>query len=300
MNLKKKVSIIIATQNRYEDLCETLNKIKLQTYKNYEVIVVDSSDEFISKKIKKKFKFIKYIRGIKGKGRINAFNIGLKSASADIILTLDDDSFPGLKSISRSVKIFDKNPNVGLIGFNILHYSDYIKRYNQLDGVFKINDFKENFHWSGCGGAFRKDIVKKLGSWEEWCLITPYELTMCCKTIKLKYQCISHDKIFVLHKWAPPGNPIQRLQQDGIYIYSCTISFFLYVIKYYPLSIKTILFLYENILKCLIDFIIKNRFTVIKAMFHSLFKTNKYIKKRITIDSNKLKNLQIPSNFIGK
>lgn len=300
MNSKKKISIIIATQNRYIELCETLNKIKLQTYKNYEVIVVDSSDDFISKKIKKKFKFIKYIRGIKGKGRINAFNIGLKSATADIILTLDDDSFPGLKSISRAIQIFDKNPKVGLIGFNVLHYSDYIKKYSKLDGHFRINDFKENFYWSGCGGAFRKVIVTKLGFWEEWCFVTPYELAMCCKALKLNYKCISHDKIFVLHRWAPPGNPTQRLQQDGMYIYSCTISFFLYIIKYYPVSIKTFFLLYENVLKCLLDLIMKKRFTALKAMLNSIFKTKKYIKLRIEIDSCKFENLQIPSNYLGK
>ena len=49
MKKNELISIIIASQNRYDELSETLNKIKDQEYKDYEIILVDdgSRDELL-------------------------------------------------------------------------------------------------------------------------------------------------------------------------------------------------------------------------------------------------------------
>ena len=37
------ISVIIPSYNRYDKLCNAIHSVKAQTYKNYEIIVVDDS-----------------------------------------------------------------------------------------------------------------------------------------------------------------------------------------------------------------------------------------------------------------
>ena len=85
------ISIIIPTLNRYPQLDKVLNDLELQTYKNFEVIVIDQSDQYNEKfydKYKINFKLIIQ----KEKALWKARNQGIKLSEAEYILFLDDDS----------------------------------------------------------------------------------------------------------------------------------------------------------------------------------------------------------------
>ncbi len=79
---KKKISIIIRTKNeeRWSTVC--LKKIYLQTYKNFEIILVDnfSKDKTLIKKKKFKLKKILKIKKILPK---QALNLGIKHSNGE-------------------------------------------------------------------------------------------------------------------------------------------------------------------------------------------------------------------------
>ena len=85
------ISIIIPTLNRYHQLDKVLNDLELQTYKNFEVIVIDQSDLF-NKKFYDKYKINFKIIIQKEKALWKARNQGIKLSEAEYILFLDDDS----------------------------------------------------------------------------------------------------------------------------------------------------------------------------------------------------------------
>ena len=83
-----KISIIITTKNEAQVIENLLNSISGQTYKNYEVILVDnnSSDETVN--IAKKHGYKVYI---KGPERAAQRNFGVLKATGDYVLILDAD-----------------------------------------------------------------------------------------------------------------------------------------------------------------------------------------------------------------
>ena len=89
--MDKKFSIIIPNYNKEDYVEETLNSIFNQTYKNYEVIVIDdaSSDNSIEKIKNYDVKLFHTNRKMAGGAR----NVGLDNATGDYILFLDSDDY---------------------------------------------------------------------------------------------------------------------------------------------------------------------------------------------------------------
>lgn len=90
LNLPK-VSFIVITHNFSKFVCDCLNSIKNQTYKNFEIIVVDDCSEDNTVKIIEEFisnnkSFeISFIKNEKNLGQFSSFIIGLKQANGQFI-----------------------------------------------------------------------------------------------------------------------------------------------------------------------------------------------------------------------
>ncbi|MFC0321992.1 glycosyltransferase family 2 protein [Gallibacterium melopsittaci] len=113
-----KISLIMATLGRTKEIYNLLDSLVSQTYKNFELIVVDQNEHYEVKNIIDKFLNkldIKYIRSnIKGLS-INR-NIGLKYCDGDIVAFPDDDCFYSNNVLEEVYKIFmDKDIKLALI-----------------------------------------------------------------------------------------------------------------------------------------------------------------------------------------
>jgi len=99
------VSIIIPTLNEEQFIGECLESIKNQTYKNYEVIIVDSGSKDktleIAKKYKAKIVFEPRL------GFAIAKNTGARKSKGDILVFTDADSLYEKEWIEKIVKRFD-------------------------------------------------------------------------------------------------------------------------------------------------------------------------------------------------
>ena len=79
--MKNKISVLMTVYNAEKFLKESINSIKNQTYKNWELIIIDdfSSDKSLSKIKELKNKKIKLYSLKKHIGRTRALNYGLTS-----------------------------------------------------------------------------------------------------------------------------------------------------------------------------------------------------------------------------
>ena len=116
-----KISLIMATLGRIDEIKVFLDSLEIQDYRNFELIVVDQNDENVLKDIidsyKEKF-YINHIR-IKEKGLSLARNIGINNASGEIIAFPDDDCAYSKGILSFVNGFFTNNDNFGFVTFKL-------------------------------------------------------------------------------------------------------------------------------------------------------------------------------------
>ena len=191
-----KISVIIPTKDRTQDIVRCLGSISIQTVLPDEVVIVDSSD---TEELKPAFNpfddlNIKYIhikvdKKFKGSQQI-ASNIGLDNSIGDIFIFLDDDVILDKEYIKEIMHVFDNYPmeKIGGVTGNMIIIKDglFIKRFFrfgmqllatmffitrsdkgkfQLSGMATaipdgaVDKITECEFLYGCNMAFRKDVI---------------------------------------------------------------------------------------------------------------------------------------------
>ena len=111
-----KISIICVCLNSQETIYDCLFSISNQTYRDFELIIIDgnSTDKTLSiiNNFKKEIPKIK-ILSEKDQGVYDAMNKGIKIADGEIIAFLNSDDFYSNKDVLNQIfKIFNNNPKI--------------------------------------------------------------------------------------------------------------------------------------------------------------------------------------------
>lgn len=153
-----KLSIVIPAHNEEKYLPRCLKSLKNQTYKNFEIIVVDNVSTDKTSAIAKQFGTTVIHESKKGVGA--ARKAGLAVAKGDIIISTDADcTFPSdwLKKIA---KVFNRNPNtIAIYGISSLDDAGAMKQILSKLGTkifFAANDLLNKKQFTGCNLAVRK------------------------------------------------------------------------------------------------------------------------------------------------
>ncbi len=141
------VSVIIPTYNRSHYLPEAIESVLNQTYKDFEIIVVDDGSTDDTRDAAKKYKEkVRYIYQ-KNSGLPSALNTGIESSKGAYIAFLDDDDIWKESMLQRTVETLEKTrEDVGATYVDCRYFKDSDKN--------KLID-KEMKHYSG-------DIFEKL------------------------------------------------------------------------------------------------------------------------------------------
>lgn len=111
--MKELVSIITPTYNCGKFIEETIQSVECQTYKNWEMIIVDdcstdNTEEIVNKYVKLNSK-IKYYKLEKNSGAAVARNKAMELASGDYIAFLDSDDLWTSNKIEMQLRYMKKN-----------------------------------------------------------------------------------------------------------------------------------------------------------------------------------------------
>ncbi|WP_341868513.1 glycosyltransferase family 2 protein [Marinilactibacillus kalidii] len=107
------VSIIIPTYNSASYLEATLNSIVVQSYSNWEAIIIDDCSEDDTKLIVSRFQEsdsrIKYLKLEKNSGTAVARNKGVEEASGTYIAFLDSDDMWAKDKLTKQINFMEEN-----------------------------------------------------------------------------------------------------------------------------------------------------------------------------------------------
>ena len=138
-----RISVVIPTYNRAQDLRRCLDSILAQTVLPHEVLIVDDSDRerveviksvegirpsFIVKHIR-----LKYIRNNRGKALTIAKNLGIEKSSGEIISFLDDDVILERKYYEEIIKFYEIFPHALAVEGKIIETKTRGLRYILVD-----------------------------------------------------------------------------------------------------------------------------------------------------------------------
>lgn len=162
-----KFSIVIAVYNVAEYIDKCLESIKLQTYNDFEVVIVndgstDDSEEIINSYLNDK-RFQKYNK--KNGGLSDARNYGVTKAKGDYLLFIDGDDYID-KELLMNIHNVLKEKKYDMVKFNFIDvvngkeikHKEYINESKEVS----INDLITfDYFEPACGFAYNLEFYKK-------------------------------------------------------------------------------------------------------------------------------------------
>jgi glycosyltransferase involved in cell wall biosynthesis len=112
-----KVSVVIPTYNRAYILREALESALAQTYRGFEIIIVDDGSTDNTPDLARHFinERVRYIRHERNRGCSAAYNTGIKAATGDAITLLDSDDRWKPENLERQVAFLSRHPEVDIV-----------------------------------------------------------------------------------------------------------------------------------------------------------------------------------------
>ena len=207
--MAKKVSVIIPNYNGEELLSHNLPNV-IKFCKACEIIIVDdaSSDGSV-KLIKESHENIKLIKNSRNLGFARSINIGVESASGDLVLLLNSDVSPREDFLDYALKQFKDKKLFAVALADFSHENGKIIKRGRGGAVFEkgfVNHFKlpsefgETLWVSGGSGLFDRQKFMTLGGFDP--VYAPFyweDIDLSFRAWQIGWRCIFEPKSQVDH-----------------------------------------------------------------------------------------------------
>lgn len=174
------ISILVPGKNEGQHIYKLVDSINKQTYSNIEIIIVDDGSDDDTQVICRSLYnngFIDvFLRNDVRGGKASAANLALRYAKGKFIVHLDADTSFDSEAIERIIIPFYVDSTVGAVGGNVkVRNQDYAivtslqaVEYLQTISVGRIVTAYLGIYKivSGAFGAFRADIIERIGGWD--------------------------------------------------------------------------------------------------------------------------------------
>ena len=185
-----KVSLILATHNRCDVVRHTLHKLNDPDAlgwprRDYEIIVVDNASRDGTGDIVDALSDLTLRRRNNTGSCAKAF--GVPKARGEVIVFLDDDSYPHPGTLRRLCQHFERDPRLGAAGFAV-HLPDGRQEGGALPDVFV-----------GCGVGFRRSALMAVGGLDAGLFMQAEEYDLAFRLASAGWRVRCFDDLHVQH-----------------------------------------------------------------------------------------------------
>lgn len=202
------ISVIIVNWNGMRWLKNCLDSIYSQSYKNFEVIVVDNASEDESVDfISNNYPSVKIVQSVSNLGFAGGNNLGIKHANGQYYLLINTDTISDSDLIRSLLEYMEADKKIGVLQPKLLSLTDssvidscgsfltitsllYHYGVKGQSNLPIYNDILSVFSCKGACMLIRKSIVDTIGLFDDryWCY---YEETdFCHRVIISGYKCL--------------------------------------------------------------------------------------------------------------
>ena len=296
MNIVPKLSLIISSYNRKDDLIETISYSKKFFQDDIEILVVDSNSTDGTKEylLNLNDEDIKVHILDKDRGSAYMHTYGMSKAIGDYIICIDDDCYLAANVIPETIRILDKYKNLGSIGFGLINPNtsfnkNLLYQKNQVDDEkYNINDSYEIKNYASAQ-AYRKSVLKKVGYMDlNWNWGTNTEdLDLNYSIIAHGYNAVKIDELISFHKVSIKNRNADKFSKNRVN------GMFWIILKHYPRN-KMFYYYFKFLSLCIYYSIVNNNFNYIVGFKNSLKLSPKYIKHKPRIKNEIFDKVIIP------
>lgn len=230
------VSVISVSHNRCGNTRELLTAIKRQTFRPFEVILVDNaSTDGTPDMVRSEFPEVHLIETGGNPGQTAAYNLGFRSAHGEYFLVMDDDGLPAADDwIEQVVSRFEANPRLAVVSCTIrmrdtgriAYDSPQFAPYGQGD---KHNHGLPGVVFNGTGAGLRAEALRRGCSFPSYFFSTYLELHLCTALLDAGWEVRHFPEIEVWHS-RPSGSSHPMTSYYGLR------NYYWYVWQLYPAS----------------------------------------------------------------
>lgn len=182
MERGKKVTVLMSEYNtKEEELRASIESILNQTYKNFELLIIDDCSDKKSTEIIKSYKDnrIKIIHNKENLGLAKSLNKGIALINTDYIVRMDTDDIAKKDRIEKQIKFVNEHPEYSIVSGNANIFDEKgiyntTKRYGEIGK----NDFIKGTPFIHPTMIIRTNDIKAIGGYPNYRRAQDYAMAM--------------------------------------------------------------------------------------------------------------------------
>lgn len=170
---KPKVSVIMSVYNGERYLRDSIKSILNQTFKDFELLIVDDGSTDNTKEILKTYKDprINIITNLENIGLTKSLNKGIHIAKGEYIARQDADDVSRYNRLEKQVNYLELNKNIALLGTAIYVIDDKGDKLEDIEYPTNYYFIRQALKRNNCfchgSVIFKKKIFEELGGYRE-------------------------------------------------------------------------------------------------------------------------------------
>ncbi|MBJ6801049.1 glycosyltransferase family 2 protein [Geomonas propionica] len=251
-----RVSVIIVNWNGLGHLPECLDSLQQQTFRDFEVIVVDNGSSDGSVSYLKQRPEVRLVPFQENVGFAAGNNATLPVSRGEYLITLNNDTKAEPDWLEKLVRVADRHPEAGMVGCRIMNYherervdslgmaicSDGMSRGNFRGRRFAelaVEDEAEILFPSACVALYRRAMVDEIGFFDGDFFAYCEDSDLGLRGRLAGWQALLARDAVVYHKYSMTAGSLSPLK-----LYLVERNHFYAVLKNFPLVLLVLLPLY--------------------------------------------------------
>jgi len=283
----KRVSILISTKNRSDDLLFTLQKIKYLLNEEVKCVVYDDgSTDGTFEKVTTQFPEIEVKRNEISKGYIFCRNKMLNETNADFAISLDDDAhFLTENPLEKILHYFNNNPECALVALRIFWGLEEPKNQFSNESSCIVQSYV------GCGHVWRMTAWKTITNYPEWFKFYGEENFASLQLFKKNWEVHYLPEVLVHHRVDLKSRTKKNNDFSFRYRRSICSGWFLILLFYPAIKIPRIMVysIYIQVKTKILKGNFKVIFPLVLAIFDVFYNIPNLIKNKATLTKEEYK-----------